>query len=271
MQGRLPFEGGRKSVTTTFERAFADAERSATAAQKAGYAIATAAKVMQKAAQEGDIAKLRRAADRLAAATDAARQDVANARSAWPFSEQEEREYMEGSFEAELMEEASRAGLTIYSRDARLLAYPSILRLLPVELAVQIDKKKVTAIRPSYLVKTLLVNQQRKARFPTERFLESLYSAYKLIVGRGGIGTQIPLARVYDAFTLQPGATNEYGKGDFARDIFLLDRSGVTHTRSGARLSLPASTGTRSGRNVITFVAPDGEVVSYYGLQFSEA
>jgi hypothetical protein len=99
-----------------------------------------------------------------------------------------------------------------------------------------------------------------------------LYSAYKIIVGRTGIGTVVQLARVYDAFTLQPGAAAEYGKSDFARDIFMLDRSGVTRTRSGARFSLPASTGTRGGgSNVFTFVAPDGEVVSYYGLQFTEA
>jgi hypothetical protein len=78
------------------------------------------------------------------------------------------------------------------------------------------------------------------------------------------------LADVYQAFTLQPGAQNEYSSADFARDIFLLDRSGLSTTRSGARLSLPASTGTRSARNTFTFVAPDGEVVTYYGLQFTE-
>ena len=272
MQGRLAFEGGRKGVMTTFERAFADGERSAAAALKAGSAIAAAARIMQKAAQEGDIVRLRRAADRLASATDAARQDVANAKEAWPFSEPEEKEYLADSYEQELLDEAAKAGLTIHSRDARLLAFPSILQILPSELSVRVDRKKVTAIRPSHLVRTLLANQTRRSRYPAERFLESLYSAYRIIVGRSGLGAGVQLARVYDAFTLQPGAAAEYGKSDFARDIFMLDRSGVTRTRSGARLSLPASTGTRGGGgNVFTFVAPDGEVVRYYGLQFTEA
>src|SRR3972149_4630195 len=101
LQGRLPFEGGARGVTTTFERAFADAERSAAAAPRAGSAVAAAARVMQKAAQEGDIARLRRAADRLASATDAARQDVANAKTAWPFSEPEEKDYLADSYEQE--------------------------------------------------------------------------------------------------------------------------------------------------------------------------
>jgi len=272
MQGRLLFEGGLRGVTTTFERAFSEAERSAAAAAKAGSAIVAAAKQMQKAAQEGDIAKLRKAAERLSTATDSARQDVANAKTAWPLSEAEEKEYLTDSYEQELLEEAARAGLTIYSRDARLLAFPSIIQLLPSELAIRVDRKRVLAIRPSHLVRTLIANQTRRQRFPVEQFVEALYSAYRIIAGKGGLGSVVLLTDVYQAFTLQPGSARDYDKSDFARDIFMLDRSGLTRTRSGARLSLPASTGTRGGgSNVFTFVAPDGEVVKYYGLEFAEA
>ncbi len=271
MQSRLLFEGGSRGVTTTFESAFSDAERSAAAAAKAGSAIAAAAKQMQKAAQEGDIARLRRAAERLATATDSARQDVANARTAWPFSEAEEKEYLTDSYEHELLEEANRAGLTIYSRDARLLAFPSILQLLPSELAVRVDRKRIPAIRPSHLVRALLANQSRGPRNRPEQFLEALYNAYRLIAGRGGLGSVVLLSEIYQAFTLQPRAASEYDKSDFARDIFMLDRSAVTRTHSGARLALPAAAGLRSApRNVLVFVAPDGEIVRYYGLQFME-
>jgi len=259
-------------VTTTFERGFADAERSATAVARAGSAIVAAAKQMQKAAQEGDINKLRKANERLAIAIDAAGQDAANAKTAWPFSEVQEREYLEDSYESELLEDAARVGLSIYSRDARLVAFPSILQILPSELSVRIDRKRITALRPSYLVQTLLANQTKRPRYPSERFVEALYSAYRILVGRNGIGSVTLLAQVYQAFTLQPGAAAEYDKSDFARDIFMLDRSGITQTRSGARLSLPASTGTRGGgSNILTFVAPDGELVRYYGLQFRGA
>ena len=258
-------------MTTTFERGFAGVERSAIAAAKTSGAIVAAAKQLQRAAQEGDINKLRKAAERLSAATDAARQDIANAKTAWPFGEQEEKAYLADAYQVELLEEAERAGLTIQARDARLIAFPSILQLLPTDLAVRVDRKRVTAIRPSHLVRTLLANQSKKARYPSERFLEALYSAYRLIAGPDG-GGPILLSRVYQAFTLQPGAAAEYDKGDFARDIFMLDRSGVTRTRRGFRLSLPAvSTGTRVGSSdVFTFVAPDGELVRYHGLQFTE-
>ena len=258
-------------TTASFERAFEDAERSAVAAAKAASTIVNAAKQMQRAAQEGDITKLKRAADRLTSATDAARQDVANARTAWPFAEVEEKQYLTDSYEAELLEEAARAGLTVHSRDSRLLAFPSIVQVLPSELAVKVDRKKLGGIRPSHLVKVLLANQKKKARYPAERFLEALHNAYKLIAARGGSGNTILLADVYQAFTLQPGAAADYDRSDFARDVFMLDRSGVTTTRAGARVRLSAAPGLRGrATNVFTFVAPDGEVVSYYGLQFTE-
>ena len=260
-------------MTIPFERGFADAERSAAAAAKAGGAIVSAAKQMQKAAQEGDIAKLRRAADRLASATDAARQDAANAKTAWPFTEEQERDYLGASYEHELLDEAARAGLTVQSRDSRLFAYPSILQVQPNDLAVRIDRKRVTSIRPSHLVQVLLKNQTRRSRYPAERFLESLYSAYRILSGKDGVGGVVLLAQVYQAFTLQPGSASEYDRSDFARDIFMLDRSGVTRTKSGHRFTLPASTGNTGAVEpiVLNFVAPDGELVTYYGLQFTES
>jgi hypothetical protein len=52
--------------------------------------------------------------------------------------------------------------------------------------------------------------------------------------------------------------------------LLLLDRSGLTRTKTGAKLSLPASTGTKGSKGTFSFVSPDGETVTYYGLQFSE-
>lgn len=265
------FQGDLSRVTTSFEQAFAEAERSAAAAVKAGGQIATAAKQMQKAAQEGDITKLRRTAEKLAAASDAARQDVANARMAWSFSEAEERDYLANGYEAELCDEASRAGLKIYSRDARLLAYPSILRIVPGELSIKVDKKRVSALRPGHLVQTLLANQKKRARQPAEKFLECLYSTYKTIVPEGDTGAVVKLSHVYQTLTLRPGTAVEYSKSDFALDLFSVDVSGISQTSSGARLSLPASTGTKGGgKDLFTFVAPDGEVRTYYGIRFTE-
>src|SRR3990172_8660034 len=125
---------------------------------------------MQKAAQTGDIGSLRRAVERLALTIETARQQVANAGSAWPFTPDAEEAYFHDGYEAELLEAAARAGLQMQRRDATLQAFPSVMRILPGERAVRVDKRKVTAVRPSRLVATLKTNQVKRAR-PSEPFL----------------------------------------------------------------------------------------------------
>lgn len=249
----------------TFERGFLDVERAATAAEQASKGLLTVARQMHKAALEGDIAKMRRASERLQAALEVARQEVANARSAWPYSPEAEEAYLRDGYEQELLDAGKAEGLRIDCQDGRLVSFPSVVRILHAERAVRVDRKKVSAIRPSRLVSMLKANQTKKPRFAPERFLETLFRAYRLVAGKDGMGKTVPLSAIYEAITLLPGASSEYDKSDFGRDMFLLDRSGQTRTRSGARLALPGT-----GRNVfVSFVSPEGETVSYYGISFS--
>ena len=253
---------------TTFEQGFEEAERAADAAAKAVASLHAATKQLKKAARDGDTAAIRRSSDRLALAVDAVRQEVVNARGSWPFDEQEEEAYLRDGYETELLAAARAAGLRMDHRDGRLLAFPSIVRVQPADRSLRIDRKRVLAIRPSRVVATLKANQTRKSRFAPDRFLEALFRAYRLVAGPGGQGSTQALSDVYDAFTLLPGSAGDYGHSDFARDLFILDRSGLTRTKAGAAFSLPASTGTKGSRGTFTFVAPDGELVTYFGVRF---
>lgn len=257
----------------TFEQGFSDTERAAISAVKASSSLVAAAKQMQKVAQEGDIAKIRKTSERLTTALDAVRQEVANARDAWPFTPEAEEVYLRDEYERELLDVAGTEGLQIRRYDERLVVFPSVIRILPTERAVKIDRNRVPTIRPSKLVATLKANQTKKPKFASERFLESLYRAYRLLAGSEGVGTTVALYRIYEAFTLQPGATSEYNQSDFGRGLFLLDRSGLTQTKSGAEFSFPASTSLKGAKakEVFSFVAPDGETVTYYGIRFMES
>jgi len=257
----------------TFEKGFADVERAAAAAAKASGLLVTLAKQIKKAAQDGDIAKIRKASERLTAALDVARQEGVNTKSAWPFTPEEEEMYLRNGYEWEFLSVAGNEDLQIRQQDERLVVYPSVLRILPTERAVSIDRIKVPTVRPSKLVAILKENQKKKPRFASERFLESLYRAYRILTGKDGAGTTIPLYRIYEAFTLPPGATAEYNRSDFSRDLFLLDRSGLTQTKSRIEFYFPASTGVRGAKakTTFSFVASDGETVTYYGIRFTEA
>jgi hypothetical protein len=251
----------------TFERGFADVERAAGNASKSASTLAGLVRALEKAAKDGDLIAIDRIGDRLDAALAAVRQDVSNARHSWPLAPDEVTSYLASQYGDELLDAARAAGLSMQERDGRYIAFPSILRILPNDRAVQIDKKRVAALRPSRLAANLKANQSKKSRFPVERFLESVYRAY-LLITRGELGTTVLLNDILGAFLLRPGSNAEYDQSDFTRDLYLLDRSDVRQTKSGARVSLPAATGTKGQKGVLTFVGPDGELVTYYGIRF---
>ena len=262
----------------SFEQAFSDMERAAASTAKSATDLNKLARALEKAAKDGNIAAAKRAQSSMSEALIALRQQVANSVDSWPFGEEEEQQYLTEDYSQELRTVAAERGLDIYERDGRMIAHPSVVRVLAGSRAVRIDRKQVSTIRPSRLSDILLANQKKPARFPAGRFLEALHQVYAEVTreespGRMATGRQgrvVELERVYRLFTSQPGSDREYNKTDFTRDLYLLDRDGPRTTRRGLQVSFPASSGTRSSQGVFSFVAPDGQVVTYYGIQFSE-
>lgn len=264
------------------EQAFADVEGAAEAALKSASALTRLAKRLQKAAKEGNVAAMKRAQEQFDAALDAAGKDAAAAVSSWPLEETEEEAYLKDGYADELRAAAEERGLTMHERDGRLLASPSIVSILPGDRAVRIDRKRFSAIRPSRLVELLRETQKKPGRYSAARFLEALYERYADIERSNETTSSlvqekqervVPLARIYRQFTSLPGSEREYGATDFARDLYLLDTSGVTTTKRGAVVSFSASSGTRRPRagDVFTFVGPDGRDAQYYAVRFTEA
>lgn len=154
-------EAGDNRQASSFEQACVEAKRLADAAVQANTKLLQASKELAKAADDGDIAKLHKASDKLASAMVAARQDVSNATTCWPLSAEDEERLLRERFEDELIALAASEHLTIRRHEQRLVVFPSVIRVLPAQRAVQIDRKKVTALRPSKLVRTLKAERPR--------------------------------------------------------------------------------------------------------------
>jgi len=264
---------------STFEQGFSDAERSAEIATKSAAKAEAFARSMQKAARVGDINTWRRAARQLEAQLEALVDEVAAARKAWPFEEEAEVAYLQDAYRDELKAAASAAGVNLAERDGQLVCSPSIIRIQPGDRSVRIDRRRITWLRPSALVAELKKSQARPSGFQAQRFLETLAEAYRLLIdGAPRASTQkrpfdvapvVQLEKIYSALTLQPGSEREYTRTDFARDLYLLDASGIAETRRGERVSFPASSGTRSGKT-FQFITPDGASKTYYGIRFTK-
>ena len=260
----------------SFEQAFSDTERAAASTQKSAAALARRAKRLENAAKQGSIAVIKRELGALNSDLDVLRQEVANAVKTWPFQDEEEEQYLSEQYAAELRQAAEALGLAIHERDGQLISHPSIVRVLPRDRAVRIDRKQTSNIRPSHLVDLLLANQKKPARYPSARFLEALYNVYSDIVKESSSdrmlkdsGQVVSLERIYKLFTSLPGSQSEYNQTDFARDLYVLDANGPKHTRKGATVDFPSSTGARRARGLFEFVGPDGRSVAYYGIRFT--
>lgn len=261
----------------TFEGAFSDVERAAGSTLRSANELVKQIKELQKAAKVGNIAAMKRAQERVDAASGTLRQEAANAAGAWPFSNEAEDQYLKTGYLEELQKVAQERGLTVHERDGRLVAHPSMVRVLVGDRAVSIDKKQTSGIRPSHLAGILLDSQKKPVRHQSAAFLETLYTVYQDLVGdettdrlMHGSGRVVLLEVIYRRLTYLPGSSREYERSDFARAIYDLDAGGVKKTKSGATVSFPASTGARTSRGLFTFVGPDGADVQYYGIRFTE-
>jgi hypothetical protein len=251
-----------------FEDAFAEVERAAQAAVRASGRLAAAAKALAKAAREGDIRGIQKATEELSSETDTTRQEAANACTAWPFNSESEEQYLREGYAEELLGQADTSGLKMQRHNGTMVAYPLVIRVLPRDRAVTLNRKRVSGLRPSKLVAKLKAVQNRKPRGNPQAFLEALFFAYRLTAEGERAGTAVPLAEIFRILTLLPGA--DYSKEDFARDLLSLDHSGITVTKSGARVSLPASTGTRDSRDTFMCVTPDGQLIPFYAIKFTQ-
>ena len=256
-------------MADTFEETLAATERAIEAALKAAGAATRELRKARVGAKSGQVRDLRRALQAAQATTAGMADEVRMVHERFDL---DENEYLaSGAYTKELLAAAAAAGVAMYEEDERLLCYPSLLRVLPGEAVVEVDRVRERRLRPSVLVGLLAAAQERAPRFKPEGFLDSLRGGYELVVARDGKAAEavVRLIDVWAVLTLLPGQAREYTKQEFARDLYLLDQSGVTHTaRSSRRLRWSASTGTK-GTGVLTTVARSGQQQRYWGVSFS--
>ena len=249
------------SLEQSLARTEADAEVTLTSANK----VVSAIKKFRDAAKKGnlrEIPKMMEAAEQTIAAL---RQQFANAKEGWDFDE--ETYISSGDFRAELIEAARQAGVKIFEQFGMIYCHPFLIRIRPQERTILIDKIIERRLRPSILAKRLKELQNRPGRFKPPAFLECLFTAYsKILLNQKIEGKIVKLFDIYDLLTLLPGQSKEYTKAEFARDIYLIDKSGVSTTNQGFVLNLvPPGRDIKRSLRVIT---EEGQERLYYGISF---
>jgi hypothetical protein len=147
----------------TIEDAFARAEVEADATIKAATSVLSAHKRYRAAARQGKVRDIWTTGDAARQSIGALERQVAALAKSWSF---DEKNYLQGGgHAAEVINLAQREGLQMSELDGRLCCYPALIRILPSERAVSIDKAKERRLRRSVLVAHLKDMQKRPARF----------------------------------------------------------------------------------------------------------
>jgi hypothetical protein len=254
------------------EAALQQTETDTDASLKAVAAVTKSLKRFRQVVHDGNLRELTAALSAVQQTVHALEQQVTATAERWDFDETSY--FAGGGYTRELLETAARMQVAIFEQDERLYCYPSLVRVLASERSIMIDRARDRRLRPSIVVEHLRALQERPPRFKPDAFLEALIGAYRVIAQRHGPsalqrGPVERLAQVYELLTLLPGQSREYSRQEFARDIYLLDRSGITTTRDGFVVSFPASTGTKSATGVITAITETGQERRYWGIAFT--
>ncbi len=250
------------------EQALEDIERAADGAVRSAAAALKEAKRVKTAAASGELRTLRQSLDAAVRLADVAADESRDLQRSWTFNGEEY--FSSGGYTAEVLALADEQDLKAFESDERILSYPAIVSLSASDTAVLIDKSKDRKVRPSVLVRTLKALQAKPPKFKPEAYLEALAVAYDFVVAsqHAGSGATVKLADLYPVLTVLPGSAREYSRQELARDLYLLDQSGVTRIKDGRELQLPASALTR-GSGVLRTVTRSGQEKVYAGISFT--
>lgn len=250
---------------TSLESSLSAIERDADAAIRSLTAALKEARKVKAAAAAGLLRDLRQSLGTTAQLAADAAGTARDLLGGWTFDEEEH--FASGAFTKEVLALAAEEGVAVYESDERILSYPAIVTISASDTTVVIDKKKERRVRPTVLIRTLKALQTRPLKFKAEAYLEALATAYDHVVAKRDLrrSATVKLLDIYSVLTLLPGSARDYTKQEFTRDLYLLDQSGITKTKDGRTLSLPASALTR-GSGVLTTVARSGQEKVYAGM-----
>lgn len=258
-----PFDGSLEEACRRAEAAAADL-------RKATRQLERLASALQKAAAVGDTDRLRKATDALRAAVEDVSAAAEGARRAWPYDDAAVTGYLEGPYTGELLSAAEEAGVRMARLDDRLTAFPVVVQVQAGRRVVRVDGKPLKGIRPSSVVDGVRARQTRPTTRP-EGFIEELHRAYRFAAHGERARRGVPVLDLYEILTIRAENRRSYSKAEFARDLFVLETSGILATRKGARMHLAASTSAKGSRRALVVPTPDGTPPRiYHTIRFEE-
>jgi hypothetical protein len=185
-------------------------------------------------------------------------------------------QYLQSSeYFADVSVKCKELGLELRDDEDTWYCFPSTIKVLAKEEVVVINTIRTSEILPASIADKLRKAYDTAIANPPKQFLDVLFKAYLAIGSKSRphtemAGAVVPVVDLYNVLTLWPERKRQYSKSQFALDLYLLDRSGVTSV-SGNRLTFSASTGARDRSKIVAVQDEHGYEKVYYGISFVDA
>lgn len=258
------------------EAALDDARSTAKRLAKAAKELEAASRALDQAAAKGLFTKLSPAVERTSAIHQQIGEELQELTSSWVVDDDAVGGVLDQHLMSEVEESLKRQGVALHRYGNGWSASPVLIRFDSKGRSLKIDKARLPSLRPSVIAAAIVAARQRQSVRP-EQFIEILLVAYRATVGSISLtnssirlGSSVPLSEVYKSLTLLPDSRREYSIESFTRDLFLLDRSGISTTQDGQQVFLSASTSSKSGSGVLTVLDETGAPQNYFAVAFRE-
>lgn len=257
---------------SSFEFALSRTEQDLAKTMEASKKFSNALARLHKSVSTGNLHDLEKQFETAQKLFEPLKQQLQSSRKAWQFDAET---YLEsGQYEKDLMEAAHESGLNMIQKDSHVLnCYPSVLKLSPKEQILKIGKKRSKHLRPKVVAQIMKEAQKKPPKLNDNAFLEQLFKAYQRIVKSRGKSIDetnpvVSLKEIYKYMNPLPWQAKEYSEDEFARDLYLLEKSGITATEENYAVDFHASTMAKNLSSTLITASEDGSERIYAGIRF---
>lgn len=159
--------------------------------------------------------------------------------------------FVEGEFTRQMLESCAEKKIDVVGEKGVYQMFPYKIRIVADEEhapEVWMDRKKVNSVRPAYVAETIRAGQEKlyKANFNVESFMGELAEAYetaRLRMKNARDGSTIDLSKIYKYLAPTARARKEYDAQAFAFDLARAYEKGPDTwvTKSGEKFDLGPS------------------------------
>ena len=234
-------------------------------------AVARLQKSVQKNADEGNLAEMKKNLTAFAEAVELLKARV-SAYEAETASFDTASYFMDGEFTRQLLEACEERQIDVKGEKGVYEMFPYRIRIVGESEEVWMNRKKLASYRPSFVAKTVKEGQEKlnRAKFNSASFMAELAEAYDTSCLKSGvrIGSTQLLTKIYRNLAPMARARREYDMQAFAYDLARIYEEGPEAwvLKDGRAFTFGTSRDGKSGIRVLSKAGTESYILSLKSL-----